>query len=101
MRVPTSVTVLCTLVAYATAQCMECASSVTYHNVYYALQEQCTVRSGYHCFYRGNNTAGDFCDCYYNTTGNIETNESTYFCPKAPWISVLHAWVATEGRPRS
>ncbi|KAG2337790.1 hypothetical protein BDR05DRAFT_969791 [Suillus weaverae] len=49
MRVPTSITVLCTLVAYATAQCMECASSVTYNSLTYDLKEQCTVRSGYHC----------------------------------------------------
>ncbi|KAG1873397.1 hypothetical protein C8R48DRAFT_694227 [Suillus tomentosus] len=81
MRIPTSITVLCTLVAYATAQCMECASLVTYKNVAYNLKEQCTVRSGYHCFYRGNDAAGEFCDCYYNKTGIIETNESTYFCP--------------------
>ncbi|KAG2757807.1 hypothetical protein P692DRAFT_20763821 [Suillus brevipes Sb2] len=82
MRVPTSITVLCTLVAYAAAQCMECASSVTYNSVTYTLREQCTVHSGYHCFYRTSEASGDFCDCYYDQkTGNIETNESTYFCP--------------------
>lgn len=48
--------------------------------------------------YRTSEASGDFCDCYYDVgamlatsehacvtwkqkTGNIETNESTYFCP--------------------
>lgn len=86
MRIPTSIVVLCTLVARTTAQCMECTSSFTFNSVTYTLQEQCTVRSGYHCLwvvlnvcalrrnwhmvirysYRGNDPVGDFCDCYYN-----------------------------------
>ncbi|KAG2137488.1 hypothetical protein DEU56DRAFT_349763 [Suillus clintonianus] len=81
MRIPISITVLCTLVAYTTAQCMECALNVTYSSVNYTLKEQCTVHSGYHCFYRGDDAEGSFCDCYYNTAGIIETNESTFFCP--------------------
>ncbi|KAG2351153.1 hypothetical protein BDR07DRAFT_125096 [Suillus spraguei] len=47
MRIPTSITVLCTLVAYAAAQCMECAPIVRHDRVNYILKEQCTVRSGY------------------------------------------------------
>ncbi|OAX34986.1 hypothetical protein K503DRAFT_773957 [Rhizopogon vinicolor AM-OR11-026] len=82
MHVPASIMVLCTLVVRATAQCMECASNITYNSMNYALKEQCTVHSGYHCFYRSNDSSGDFCDCYYNKTGDVETNESTYFCPK-------------------
>ncbi|KAG2078522.1 hypothetical protein BDR04DRAFT_1131549 [Suillus decipiens] len=79
MRIPTSITVLCTLIAYAAGQCMECAPIVTYNSVNYILKEQCTVHSGYHCFYRGDDPAGDFCDCYYNV-GSMVSSDPAMTC---------------------